>query len=190
MNVIFHSIDRGLIMINKTNNDFKRLDFSSTKDLNFLIYTVLLILKNIKISNSIKSFNDYRKLSYITLIISNNNFFNYFSNYYNKTNEINRNLLPEIRNLYYQGLYNNENLKLILILLEKNEFIKIIKDEDKKMTNIILLHNEKIQILENELFYDNIAYIKRLKEIESHITSIKYETFVQRLFPKEVMING
>ena len=69
-------------MINKAHNDFKRLDFSPTKDLNFLIYTVLLILKNIKISNSMKSFNDYRKLSYITLIVSNNNFFNYFSNYY------------------------------------------------------------------------------------------------------------
>lgn len=171
----------------ETNSKIKRLEFIKLEDSYFLIYNILLILydlKAIKFDNKIK---DFRKISHLIQLISSEEFFQLFKDSYRIDGNLNRELKKFMKNTYIKNIEANEKIKLILLMLENNDYISL---ESEKNIISVALNKEKLKLISNFL-NDNIfkcekKRIEEILKIEPRIRSLKYSTFLERFYK----ING
>ena len=82
----------------------KRLLYETTEDIYFYMYNILLILNTFECISEEKSFQDYRKLSFLIDIISNDENYKLFIKYYGKKQEAKSRNLRKLQYLYYDGI--------------------------------------------------------------------------------------
>ncbi|MGL4862169.1 MAG: hypothetical protein ACRC4T_03475 [Cetobacterium sp.] len=155
----------------------KRLSFTKTEDLYYMIYNILLILDTYQCIDEKKVFKDYKKLSYILIFINskkNIQLLKYL--FYDKIEN-----KKELKRLYFLGLENREYLKYVLLLLEKNQIVGLITN--KNTIDIYLMKNDKIKrFLDEEVFVQDKKNILELKNFIKMIRTVKYESFIKKIF--------
>lgn len=172
-------------MIKNEDNKLRRLSFVGNEDIYFLLYNILIFLKELKYTKESQAFIDYRKLGFITLLMSNTEYINYFEEYYGRLNFINPNMRQDLKTLYLKGIHNNEKIKLLLLIMEKKGIINLIKEKNKSKSNLFLIDDKVVfNTFPNNIFNKEINNVHKIKEKEIRIRTIKYETFLDRLFSK------
>lgn len=161
--------------------DKKRLLYNQSEDLYFITYNILLILYHLG-SYSIKSeFNDYRKLAFLISIISNNKTTMLAGDYYGMLNEPNENIKENLNKLYFKSIENIVLIRYVLIILEEKGVVEINSNNDK--TNIFLVDYQKYKdFCTSEKFNEEIKNINTLKLRMSKLRTIKYITFIEKMF--------
>lgn len=158
----------------------KRLSFIKTEDLYYMIYNILLILYTYGCISEDKKFKDYRKLSYILIFINNKRNIQLLK-YITEDHINNLEKKKELKKLYFLGMENREYLKYVLLLLEKKEIIGLTLNKDI-ISVYLIIDNEIESFLKNKIFNNDKDNILGLKEIIKSIKTIKYESFIKKVF--------
>lgn len=159
----------------------KRLLYDKSEDIHFAIYNILLLLYYLGCTNEKKAFRDYRKLTFLIPIISDEVLNTIFIDYYRGKNEINKNIRRRLIRIYNGGIENISFIRYILLILEKNNFIKLIEEESK--INLYLCKQSSLEeFLENAIFKDEIRCINNIKNSNYQLAKVSYSTFINNLF--------
>ena len=159
----------------------KRLLYDKSEDIYFSIYNILLLLYYLGCVNEDKAFKDYRKLTFLIPLISDEVLNTIFVNCYRGKIEINRNIRRRLNRIYNGGIENISFIRYILLILEKNNFIKLIGEENK--VNLYLCQQNNLEnLLENTIFVDEIRCINNIKSGNYQIAKVSYSTFINNLF--------
>lgn len=163
--------------------DKKRLLYNQSEDLYFITYNILLILYHLGCYSKKSEFKDYRKLSFLISIISDNMSSILASDYYDRKNEPNENIIESLNKLYFRSIENIILIRYVLIILEQKGVIEIVGEDNK--TNIYLLDYEKYtEFCGSKKFNEEIQNINILKLSISKLKMIKYITFIDKMFKK------
>mgnify|MGYP000730946582 FL=1 len=163
----------------------KRLLYDKGEDIYFSIYNILLLLKYLECVNEDKAFKDYRKLTFLIPIISDEVINTIFIDYYRAKNKINKNIRRRLSKIYNEGIENIAFIRYILLILEKNNIIKLISEENK--VDLYLCEKDKLEkFLLNPIFSDEVRRISNIKSNKYQIAKVSYSTFINNLFK----ING
>lgn len=162
-----------------TPEKIKRLSFIKAEDIFFVVYNILIFLDLLECKSKEKAFKDWRKLSFIIYIISDKRKIEILKDIKNGLE--NRNLSKELKEIYIEGIQNQNLIKHILLLLEKKEII--ILEKEKTQINVFLLKsNSTNEFLNNELFENDKININELKKILPKLRILTYKTFLQKVF--------
>lgn len=171
----------------ETNSKVKRLEFIKLEDSYFLIYNILLILYNLKAIKFSSKVKDFRKISHLIQLVSSDEFFQLFKDSYGIDGNLNRELKKFLKNTYIKNIEANEKIKLILLMLENNNYISL---ENEKNEISVVLKKEKLKLISNflndDIFKCEKEKIEEILKIEPRIRSLKYSTFLERFYK----ING
>lgn len=158
----------------------KRLLYETTEDIYFYMYNILLILNTFECISEEKNFQDYRKLSFLIDIISNDENYKLFIKYYGKKQEAKSRNLRKLQYLYYDGIEKIKFLRYVLLIMEKNKLIAI-NNNDNKTNVYIIRENNEAEFFINIRFEEVINKIKNLPRSNS-IKKIAYKTFIKNIF--------
>lgn len=159
----------------------KRLLYDKSEDIYFSIYNILLILNYLGCINEDKAFEDYRKLTFLIPIISDETLNTIFVNYYRGKCKVNKNIRRRLSKIYNGGIESIPLIRYILLILEEKNFIKLI--EEKNKVNLYLCQQSNLEnFLGNEIFEDEIRYINNIKRGNYQIAKVSYSTFINNLF--------
>lgn len=103
----------------------------------------MLLLKYLECVNEDKAFKDYRKLTFLIPIISDEVINTIFIDYYRAKNKINKNIRRRLSKIYNEGIENIAFIRYILLILEKNNIIKLISEENK--VDLYLCEKDKLE---------------------------------------------
>ncbi|MGO5092634.1 hypothetical protein [Clostridium sp. LCP25S3_F10] len=161
----------------------KRLLYNKSEDLHFITYNILLILYHLGCIDEKKELKDYRKLSFLISIVPDDKITLLVKDYYDMTNIANESIKDSINKLYFQSIENIILIRYVLLILEERHILKI--NNKKNSSNIYLVNvNKYKEFLISEKFEEEIKNIKVLKKNISRLSSIKYITFIDKLFKK------
>lgn len=159
----------------------KRLLYDKSEDIYFSTYNILLLLNYLGCVNEDKAFRDYRKLTFLIPIISDEVLNTIFIDYYRGKSEINKNIRRRLNKIYNGGIENISFIRYILLILEENGFIKLIGQENK--VNLYLCQQSNLKnFLEDTIFADEIRCINNIKSNNYQIAKVSYSTFINNLF--------
>ncbi|MDX8361646.1 hypothetical protein [Cytobacillus sp. IB215316] len=167
------------------NKDFnrKRLMYNNSEDLYFITYNIILLLYHLNCIGENKPFNDYRKLVFLIPIISDEKKTTILLDYYKGNLKPNRNIHREINRLYYDSIENITLIRYVLMILEREEIIKLINVESR--TNLYISNIEKSKdIASNLRFKDEKERILKLKKKIRMLSRLNYLTFVDCFFKR------
>lgn len=163
--------------------DEKRLLYNKSEDLYFIAYNILLILYYLGCNDEKSEFKDYRKLTFLISIVSDKKITTLVKDYYDNLNTPNKSIRDSISRLYFNSIENIVLIRYVLIILEERGIIKINSEKDR--TNIQLANiNICKELLTSNKFEEEISNINILKKCVNRLSSIKYITFVDKLFKK------
>ncbi|WP_213818284.1 hypothetical protein [Garciella nitratireducens] len=159
----------------------KRLLYDKSEDIYFSIYNILLLLNYLGCVNEDKAFKDYRKLTFLIPLISDEVLNTIFIDYYRGKSEINKNIRRRLDKIYNGGIENIPFIRYILLILEESNFIKLIGEENK--VNLYLCQQSNLEnFLGNTIFADEIKCINNIKIGNYQIAKVSYSTFINNLF--------
>lgn len=167
--------------------DKKRLLYNKSEDLYFIAYNILLILYKLGCNNKANQFKDYRKLAFLIPIISDSTTTRLVTDYYDNKNEPNFNIKNSLNKLYFKSIENIILIRYVLIILEQKGIITIESEEDK--TNVYFNDYKKhIEFCENNIFKEEIKNIAELKLNIYKLRTLKYITFIDKVFKKNGVV--
>ncbi len=172
-------------MDEKNEDKIKRLSFVENEDIYFLLYCILIMLNELGYKTEEKSFYDYKKIAFISLIMSSDKYFNYFCEYYGSNKKINKSIKKDLEIFYLKGIQNIEKLKLILVIMENKGIIEIVKNKNR--TDIYLKNDENIKTVFSELFIKETHNISAINKKENRLRTVSYKIFLEKLFPNGVI---
>lgn len=166
----------------------KRMMFETQEDFYFIVYNILLILKELDCHHEYK-FTDFTKLAYIYPFVSNNNL----------ANILKSRLDGNISNLDYEDIdllsrnYYESRLKMRLILnltsvLKVEGYIDIEKNTTRNSFDVWITNTERLQFLDDKSFDNERDNFRILKRIIPRVRTITVKKLVEELYEKAGVI--
>ena len=170
-------------MMEKISNK-KRLMYMSGEDFYFFSYNIFLILKELNCFNG-RTFKDYRKLPYLVDIISDKNLLGILvrNDFGEIRNPIDRKHL--VKSYTDCQIKTSEYLKL-LFSLERQGYVVL--SSAKRMSQIdVELKRDVVgkEFFNTDIFGEEKNNITKLKSEISRISSINFETLIDRIYTAE-----
>lgn len=162
----------------------KRLLYEINEDIYFYIYNILLILHTLECYSGDNSFMDYRKLVFLIDFISNDNDCEIFIRYYKGRIKPNNTIKRNLRDKYYKGIEKIKFLRYVLLIMEKNHYIRL-ENEDKRVNVYLIKENHQDEFFINKRFEEVINTIKKIPA-RNILRKVSYKTFIKNIFK----ING
>lgn len=166
----------------------KRMMFETQEDFYFVVYNILLILKELDCHRE-NRFTDFTKLAYIYPFVSNNNL----------ANILELRLNGDITNLESEDIdllsrhYYESRLKMRLILnlisvLKVEGFIDIEKNTTRNSFDIWITNKDKLEFLDDRSFDLERNNFGILKRVIPRIRTITVKKVVEELYEKAGVI--
>ncbi|MEN8908284.1 MAG: hypothetical protein ABF289_20200 [Clostridiales bacterium] len=161
----------------------KKIMYIIDEDYNYLAYNILLILNCLKCYSETKMFVSYMKLPYIINFISSEFSTNLFIRLFNNSSKnLNHIEYENLFKIYTKSKMTNNHIKRLIFSLKEKKIVDFKKDRFSSI-GVFLNNNKNLSgILKNSIFYDEKNRINELKEAFPRIKSIKYNTFVKKVF--------
>ncbi|MFA8299146.1 MAG: hypothetical protein ACEPOV_03195 [Hyphomicrobiales bacterium] len=153
------------------NKDFakKRLMFIQKEDYNFLAYSLLILLNELKCFSEENKFKDFRKIAYLVDFINSHININDYS-------------ASELSNIYSKAQLKKQLLSHLLIVLRNRKFIEV-EVNGINGTFDLWLKKENIPkvFFDKKFFFKEINNIAGLKKI-SRLRTVSIKTLTNNLF--------
>lgn len=155
----------------------RKLMFATSDDLYFCTYNVLILLHFLKCKGSPTKFKDYKKMAFLIQFVANDKLVLLLDKSEKLRNETDMLLLSQA---YTDGLLRINQIKRVLFVLEKNQFIQ----GSGKSLNTIWLTDKYYDsdFFNKDTFEYEKNNILKLKTKIKRLTSIKTETFLDEVF--------
>ena len=159
----------------------KRMMFNIDDDYYYITIKIIIIL--IRLDCFKNKFSDYRKLAYIILFLKSNEsikLFNKSLEDYNKLSIFER---EQLGGIYYKGCIYQPIIKRVLFFLEKKDIITLEKNIKLTCIDVKITKNKDIKNTFSSGKFDyDIEKVDILYKQFNRIRSVKYDTFIQRVF--------
>lgn len=166
----------------------KRMMFVLDEDYYYITLKILVILKGLGCYKN--SFVDYRKMAFIIEIIKDKENIRLYEKYMcNDEMDIFEN--EKMISIYCSGNIKSNSVKRVLFFLGKQEIVTLEKNDRFNCIDIILNRNEKIKkLLSDEVMNTDLDRVEIVKRYFTRVKSVKYETFIARIFGNGEVSNG
>ena len=165
-------------------NNKKRLMYMSGEDFYFFSYNIFLILKELNCFNG-RTFKDYRKLPYLVDIISDNNFLGMLmrNDFGEVRNPVDRKHL--VKSYTDCQIKTSEYLKL-LFSLERKGYVVLSSTKKTSQIDVELKKDfVRKEFFKADMFCEEKNNITRLKAEINRMSSINFETLIDRIYTAE-----
>lgn len=164
----------------------KKIMFSKGDDYYFLTYNLLLILQSLNCFNN-QYFRDYRKLSFMTNLISNPYLPEVLEVYKKSNKSLNVYDKELLTKSYFDGLLITKEIFRLLEILRDRELITL--SETNSILYISIKERKKVKnFLNNDIFQIEKHNIILLQSSIGRISFLSYDTFLERVY-KNIGIN-
>lgn len=158
----------------------KKIMFSKGDDFYFLSYNILLILYGLDCICGKRTFKDYRKLAFMIDFVSDRSLANTI-----KTSELIKNPIDRemFTRAYANGLLRLNQIARLLFTLEKQELVKLEREQGKDVVNVCLTESAKTNpFFDKELFKLELSNLNLLSTTIQRTTSLSLDTMLIKLF--------
>lgn len=164
-------------MINKNK---RRLNYITQEDFYFLTYEILITLDSITSKGS--SFKDHRKLAYLIHVISEERLIGILER--NKGRLIQSSIDKELLfSSFTKGEMHRREVYKLLLALHKKGYLEVLRGDQAEIFDIkINRENLPDGFLKSPNFISDKKNVKRLTTIIQRISSLSFETFLQRIY--------
>jgi len=158
----------------------KQIMFVKNNDYYFIVYNILVILYCLKCSTMSRLFKDWRKLQFLIPIVSDSRYIALLSSQASKMLPKDKQLLSR---LYSSGVTTKSQISQVLYLLESNGIISIYKDSKHNTYDVQLIKTSIAEdFFSRDVFFNEMSNISRFIELNKQARTMKYETFLGKLF--------
>jgi len=158
----------------------KKLMFISSDDFYLLTYAIIIILDGLGCTQG-RIFKDYRKISFIIELITNNR--NMLILESSTTERLHKGDKDFLFHSYTNGLAKRSETLKILFTLEKKGYVSLHKGDTEALVNITL-NKEKLppNFLSKEIFKSEYMNCERFKKAIQRSTVITLDTFLSKIY--------
>lgn len=155
--------------------------FVLDEDYYFIMIKVLIILNQLECYK--KKFIDYRKLAFIIAFIKEDRDLDLYKRSIKGYDELNILERERLVNIFYRGKMDQPVIKRELFFLEKKKLISLEKNVKFNCIDVVLIKNKDLnKILSSDKFNNDIEKVNKIYKELNRVTSIKYDTFIERVF--------
>ena len=158
----------------------KGIMYVKSNDYYFIAYNVILFLKITDCIYPKRYLKDYRKLQYLSEIVSDSRYLKIISK---KSENISVNDKQMLARLYSNGLTRMSQLSQVLFFLESKDLISIQKNDNSKTFDVSLkAENIDKSFFSRDVFMNEIKNIYELKSQIHGLSNINYGTMLDKIF--------
>ena len=159
----------------------KRMMFVLEEDYYYITIKILLILRCLNCTK--KYFKDYQKLSFLLEFIKGDSYIRLLKKSILDSVNIHLEDREKLVNVYYKAKLNNAVIQRVLFFLEKKKIIELKKDIRTITIDIKLIEIELVdEIFKEDIFRKDEDICNMIKEIYPRVSSVKYDTFTEKVF--------
>ena len=158
----------------------KRMMFILEEDYCFVIIKILAILKALECDK--KPFEDFRKMGIIFEFIKDDNNMIFFNKLL-MGKELDIFETERAMKIFCDSKLDVAVIKRVLFFLEKQEMVKLSKNNKKKSIDVLLLNNDSLtEIFEDGLLDRDLENVLSIKDLVNRVRTLKLETLQTKIF--------
>ena len=161
----------------------KRIMFIKDEDYNYLTYNILIILDYLKCYSQDKTFTGYMKLAVLISCLTSDTDTDLFIQAVTlKDCQSNFFIYEDLLKIYTKSKSMQGHVKRLLFALKTKKVIDVLPDKFNSVGAYIYQSKDMLDILHDNMFKEEYKRIEKMQKAYPRVRSIKYETFIKKVF--------